>query len=147
MRYEESAGAVIFYLEGKEPKFLLLKYPTYWGFAKGLIESGENVEQTAVREVEEETGFKGLKMIPGFTFMQEWFYKFNDELIKKKATFFLAQVDKKQASEVKLSSEHEAFEWLSYDQAIKIMKVKNNRDMLAKAYEFIKKDEKQKKLF
>jgi 8-oxo-dGTP pyrophosphatase MutT (NUDIX family) len=146
MKYEESAGIVIFYLEGKEPMFLLLKYPTYWGFAKGIIEKGESIEETAKREVEEETGFKGLDILPGFDFVQEWFYRFDGELIQKKATFLLAKVRKEQAKNVKLSPEHEAFEWLSYENAIEKMKIKNNREMLKKAYDFIKKQEKQKKL-
>jgi len=146
MKHEESAGAVIFYLDGKEPIFLLLKYPTYWGFAKGIIEKGESVEETAKREVEEETSFNELEILPGFEFVQEWFYRFNGELIQKKATFLLAKAKKEQAKDVKLSQEHEAFEWLSYENAIEKMKIKNNKEMLKKASEFIKKHETQKKL-
>ncbi|MEM4230406.1 MAG: NUDIX domain-containing protein [Candidatus Pacearchaeota archaeon] len=146
MKYEESAGAILFYLENREPKFLLLKYPTYWGFAKGLIEKGEEAEETARREVEEETGFKNIEILPDFKFVQEWFYRFDGELIKKKAIFFLAKVKKEEADKVKLSLEHEAFSWDSYEQAIEKMKIKNNREMLTKAYEFIKQEGKQKKL-
>lgn len=146
MRHEESSGAVIFYLEKNEPIFLLLKYPTYWGFAKGIIEENESIEETARREVEEETGFKNLEIIPGFSFIQEWFYRFNGELIRKKATFLLATVDKTDSGKVKLSEEHEAFEWLSFEEAMKKMKIKNNKEMLTKALEFIKSDGKQKKL-
>ena len=50
-KQEISAGALIFYIENNEPFFLLLKYPTYWGFPKGHIEKGENEEQTAKREI------------------------------------------------------------------------------------------------
>jgi 8-oxo-dGTP pyrophosphatase MutT (NUDIX family) len=146
MRHEVSAGAVIFYLEKDEPVFLLLKYPTYWGFAKGIIEENESIEETARREVEEETGFRNLEIIPGFNFMQEWFYRFNGELISKKATFLMARVDKENSRKVKLSQEHEAFEWLTFEEAMKKMKIKNNKEMLTKAYNFIKSGEIQKKL-
>jgi len=147
MKYEESAGIIVFYLDGKEPKFLLLKYPTYWGFAKGIIEKGESIEETAEREVEEETGFKDLEILPGFTFVQEWFYRFKGELIKKKATFLLGKIKKEDAEKVRLSQEHEDFSWNSYEDAIEKMKIKNNKDMLTKSYEFIKGSGKQKKLF
>lgn len=147
MKYEESAGIILFYFEGKEPKFLLLKYPTYWGFAKGLIEKGESVDETAKREVEEETGFKEPEILPGFIYVQEWFYRFKGELIKKKATFLLARIKEEDAKNVKISQEHEAFEWFGYEDAIDKMKVKNNREMLTKAYEFISHEGKQKRLF
>jgi len=138
-KYEESAGAVIFYMDNSEPVFLLLKYPTYWGFAKGLIEKKENIEETARREIEEETGFKNINIIPGFQYIQEWFYKLNGQLIKKKATFLLAEIPKEQAEKVVLSQEHEGFAWLKFEDALKKMKIKNNKEMLKKACEFIKK--------
>jgi 8-oxo-dGTP pyrophosphatase MutT (NUDIX family) len=34
-----------------------------WDLPKGKIENNESIEQTAIREVEEETGVKGLKII------------------------------------------------------------------------------------
>jgi 8-oxo-dGTP pyrophosphatase MutT (NUDIX family) len=139
-RYEESSGAVIFYLENNEPFFLLLKYPSYWGFAKGLIEKDENIEQTMRREVEEETGLKDVELLPGFSYIQEWFYRFEGKLVKKKAVFLLAKVDKKVRDTIKLSYEHEAFEWNSFEEAIKKMKIKNNRGMLTSAYNFIKEN-------
>lgn len=33
-----------------------------WDFPKGKVESGENFDQTAVREVEEETGLQGITL-------------------------------------------------------------------------------------
>ena len=36
--------------------------------------------------------------------------------------------------------------WLNYEDAMKKMKIKNNKEMLKEAYEFIKEYEKQKKL-
>ena len=46
---EKSAGAIIYYADEKGPKFLLLKYKTYWGFAKGIIEAEEGMEEHHVR--------------------------------------------------------------------------------------------------
>jgi len=145
MKYEKSAGAIVYYVN-KEIKFLLLKYPTYWGFAKGLVEENEKEEETAVRELEEEAGLKG-KIIPGFKFKQEWFFRLNNETIKKKATFFLVKVSEEEAEKVKISFEHEEFAWLTFSEAIEKMKIKSNKEMLRKAYEFIFKFEKQKTIF
>jgi len=148
MRYDQSAGAIIYYMKDKEPMFLLLKYPTYWGFSKGIIEKDEEPEQTAIRELEEETGISvdKIELIPGFTFIQNWIYRFKGELIKKKATYILVEVSQENSKKVTLSSEHEDFQWSNYENSLKIMRVKNNREMLKEAYDFIKENKKQTSL-
>jgi|SRR3989344_258013 len=146
MKQEKSAGAVIYTID-ENLKFLLLKYKTYWGFAKGMIESQETIEETAKREIQEETSLDAINIIPGFKHIQKWFYKLNNETVSKEAVFLLAKVSKEAAEKVKISFEHENFAWLSYEDAIKKMKIKNNREMLEKAYEFILEFEKQKTLF
>jgi len=145
VKFEFSAGLIVYYKDDKEIKFLLLKYPTYWGFVKGLIEKDEEAKETALRELEEEAGIKA-EILPGFKEKQEWFFRFRGQLIKKQAVFFLAKTTKREAGKVKISWEHEDFAWLSYDRALEKMKIKANKEMLRKAYEFIKKYEKQKRL-
>jgi len=144
VKQEKSAGAVIYYLDS-EPKFLLLKYPTYWGFAKGWLEQEESEKEAAIREIEEETGLK-VEIIPGFSYHQKWFFKLKNELINKEATFFLAKISKEEAEKVKISEEHEDFKFLSYKDALKISKIKANKEMLKAAYDFIQEYEKQKRL-
>lgn len=147
MEEKKSAGIILYYFDDKEkePYFLLLKYPTYWGFAKGMIEKDETEEIAAVREVKEETNLN-VEIIPGFKFSQDWFFKMNNETIKKHAIFFLGKVNREEAKNVKISDEHEDFAWLTYQDALKKMKIKNNKEMLTSAREFILDFEKQKKL-
>ena len=144
-RHEKSAGAVIFYLSDK-PMYLLLKYPTYWGFAKGIIEEGEQIEDTVRREVEEETSLDNIKILQGFIQKQTWFYRLQGELINKEALYLLAQIDINDKDKVKISSEHENFSWCNLPEALEKMKLKANKEMLIKAEEFIKEKNKQKTL-
>jgi len=145
VEYQKSAGLIIYYID-KEIKFLLLKYPSYWGFVKGIIEKGEDEKKTALRELEEETGIKNAEVIPDFEERQGWFFKLKGKLIRKEAMFFLAKVNKEEASRVKISSEHEDFCWCNLEESFKKMKIKQNKEMLTKAEKFIKEYEKQKKL-
>lgn len=145
MRQEKSSGAVIYYSDGGKIYFLLLKYPTYWGFAKGWIEENESEEQAAIREIKEETSLQ-VSLIPGFRYEQKWFFRMNGETIKKEASFFLAKVTWEEAGKTKISKEHDDFSWLEYDSAIKKMRVKDNKLMLASALKFIQEYEMQKKL-
>jgi 8-oxo-dGTP pyrophosphatase MutT (NUDIX family) len=53
------AGGVVYRLDGTTPEFLLVTAraaPSIWVLPKGHIEEGETPEQTAVREVFEESG-------------------------------------------------------------------------------------------
>ena len=62
MKHEISAGAVVYAYKHTTCYYLLLLYESgYWGFVKGKSESGETLEQTAVREIAEETG---IEIIP-----------------------------------------------------------------------------------
>lgn len=142
VEYQKSAGLIVYYKdsEDKNIRFLLLKYPSYWGFVKGIIEGDENEEKTALRELEEEAGIKA-EIIKGFKEKQEWFFKLKGKLIRKQAIFFLAKTTKEQADKVKISFEHEDFVWLNYEEALKKMKIKQNKEMLRKSYELIEKYE------
>lgn len=144
-RFEKSAGAVIFYRKAGEIKFFLVK-SSYWGFVKGLVEKDEKPEQTMRREIQEEAGLKNIAIIKGFKQTQKWFYRFEGEFIRKEAIFLLVEVLEQEAKKTKISFEHADFKWVGLDEALKLMRIKQNKEMLKQAYNFIKKD-KQKRLF
>ena len=56
MKKEKSCGAVVIKLENDELKFLIIRqHDNCWGFPKGHVEKGETEEETAIREIKEET--------------------------------------------------------------------------------------------
>jgi len=142
---EKSAGAIIYKIENGEPRYLLLHYPSgHWEFAKGHIEEGEEPERAAMREIEEETGLKDIKIIPGFKEYSKYFFRKNYDLVgeaKKKApwvfklvVFYLAET---KTEEVKISHEHKGFLWLPYEQALRRLTYKNAKELLKKAHEYL----------
>lgn len=54
-----AAGGVV---TNKEGKVLFIYRNDKWDLPKGKLDKGESLEQCAIREVEEETGVKGLKI-------------------------------------------------------------------------------------
>jgi 8-oxo-dGTP pyrophosphatase MutT (NUDIX family) len=102
VKFEFSAGGIVFRGAqdfGSEPQFskkkieiLVCQHSQYhgWVFPKGLIGDhvkGEQKEDTALREVEEETGVKG-KIIKLLEPVKYW-YAFEGEKIKKTVYYFL----------------------------------------------------------
>ena len=145
MPKEKSAGAVIFRTENGKPYYLLLRYYSgHWEFAKGHIEKGESNEETVRREIEEETGIKEIKIIPGFKEYVKYFFRASYDLVdeeKKKApwifklvVFYLVQTKE---TEVKISKEHKDFIWLPFEDALKKLTYKNAKEILKKANDFI----------
>lgn len=135
MPREISAGAVLF-RHNQEIKYLLLHYESgHWDFPRGGIEKGESEEETARREIWEETGIEDLEFIPGFREKTFWFYRREEETIYKEAIFLLAQT---KTEEVKLSFEHKGYKWLNYEEAEKQLTFKNGKVILEKANKFLK---------
>ncbi len=147
MIIEKSAGVIIFYVKDSEVYFLLLEYPTYWGFVRGKIEEHEKTEETIKREAQEEANISKLNLLEGFKETQGWFYRLKGKFIRKFAVYFLAEISQEQAKKVRVSFEHKSFKFLKLKDALKIMRIKNERLMLEKAADFIKEHKKQKKLF
>lgn len=56
---EVSAGGVIYRRRERQVEVALIHTGKRWGLPKGHVEAGERVEETAVREVREETGLLG----------------------------------------------------------------------------------------
>ncbi|MDP1538743.1 MAG: NUDIX domain-containing protein [bacterium] len=163
MVLEKSAGAIIFYREGNEIYYLLLHYPTqakrrvgdegklqrrqtsstdpekeYWGFPKGHIEKKEKLEETAKREVEEETGLKDIKFIDEFKEQEKYFFTENRKKIFKTATYLLSETKIK---EIKTSLEHLGFKWLPYEEALEQLTFKNAKEILKKANDHLNQKE------
>ncbi len=59
MRKEKSCGALVVRCGEHEPEILLIKHNGgHWAFPKGHVEGNETEEETALREVKEETGLE-----------------------------------------------------------------------------------------
>jgi len=76
-----AAGGVV---TNKEGKVLFIYRNDKWDLPKGKLDKGETIEDCAVREVEEETGVKGLKI--------ENFLKTTYHVFKRNGMFKLKEV-------------------------------------------------------
>ena len=126
---------MILFRRTPEPSYLLLHYESgHWDFPKGHIESGEDPEETAKRELQEETGISEIHLLDGYKQALRYFFRQKGIGIFKVVIFFLAETTQ---SEVTLSAEHVGFDWLPYDAALARLTFKNSRDLLIKANEHL----------
>ncbi|MGB5819313.1 MAG: NUDIX domain-containing protein [Saonia sp.] len=78
---EIAAGGVV---TNKEGKVLFIYRKDKWDLPKGKLEKGETIKEAALREVEEETGVKGLKI--------ENFLRTTYHVFKRNGTYKLKEV-------------------------------------------------------
>ncbi len=88
---EQKAGALIYARAGEELYFALVHdIFGYWTLSKGGVDEGETPEQTAVREIKEETNLD-IKIV-GTVGESEYIASHPEKgKIRKKVTFFLAE--------------------------------------------------------
>ena len=97
--------------------FLLLKrankkiYGHLWQGVAGKIETGESAWQAALRELNEETGLKPIRM-----FIADYVSKFYEQIGDRinLVPVFGIEVE---SEEVRLSDEHTEFRWMDVDEA------------------------------
>jgi len=131
-KQETSAGGVVFRQTPDGIKFLLIKDPyRKWGLPKGHVDSGESYEETADREVTEETGLEHL-VLHGSLGEIDWHFRFRGKLIHKCCHFFLFEAPTgspcPQAEEGIL-----ACQWFTYDEAVQTISYENARRILCQA--------------
>lgn len=83
-KYIEAAGGIV---KNSKEEILFIKRLGFWDFPKGKIEKGETSFNAAIREVEEETGVKGLQIIADLTPTYH-IYKHNKKRILKKTFWY-----------------------------------------------------------
>ncbi|MEM4634079.1 MAG: bis(5'-nucleosyl)-tetraphosphatase [Candidatus Anstonellaceae archaeon] len=132
---EKSCGAVIFSQESGRRLYLLLHYEEgHWDFPKGHNELGESEEETARREIREETGITQIEFLPNFRKTISYFYQRKGKKIFKEAVFFLA---KALQTKVSLSHEHVGYVWLDAKEAEKKITYQNSKEVLREAEKFL----------
>jgi ADP-ribose pyrophosphatase YjhB (NUDIX family) len=74
----QAAGGLVI----KDQKLLMIYRNDMWDLPKGKVESGEDIQDTALREVEEECGVQDLKIITKLPITHHVFYEDNKNKLK-----------------------------------------------------------------
>jgi dATP pyrophosphohydrolase len=135
-----SAQVVIFAETECGREFLLLKrvasHGGFWQSVTGSLEDEETHVEAAVREVGEETGIIAraedlidLMLVNTFEIAPQWQGKYAPGVTHNEEVCFALKVDK---CEVVIDSvEHDAWAWVDYDTAIRMLHWESNKRALA----------------
>ena len=138
MQQEVSAGGVVYRRDGEEIEVVLASRRTRrgdlaWGLAKGGIEAGESLEDAAVREVLEETGYTAeIESSLGET---RYFYVWEETRIRKTVHFFLMRCTGGDPDD--RDDEMEEIRWFPLERALKRAAYRGEREVLGRAAEIL----------
>ena len=104
-----------------------------WALPKGLVGTGESAEETALREVAEETGATGRLL--GKLGDVRYVYTWEGERVFKVVSFFLVRYSRGRLGDVPAEHAHEVAEvrWLPLEEAPRLLSYKGEREMASKA--------------
>lgn len=124
---EKSCGVIVFYND----KVLLIKHNLgHIGFPKGHVEGMETEEETAIREVKEETNCD-VEIIPGFRETITYSPKKN---ITKDVIFFIGKPLNKELSPQ--LAEVQKVDFVNYKEALNLLTYQDEKDLLKKALQY-----------
>ncbi|KAJ7335142.1 hypothetical protein JRQ81_013083 [Phrynocephalus forsythii] len=118
-------------------EYLLLQtsYGTHhWTPPKGHVDPGEDDLQTALRETQEEAGLDSSQFTVLEGFKKELNYTVKGK--PKTVIYWLAEM-KDCNTAVRLSSEHQAFRWLTLSEACKLAEYQDMQSVLKEAHQFL----------
>lgn len=134
MQYEKSCGAIVYRKFHGNVELLLIKNANggHWSFPKGHVEADETEEETALREIKEETG---IDVVLDVNFRQIITYAPKKD-IKKDVIYFLAK-----ATSYDYTAQEEEIaqiKWVEINHANSILSYDNDRQLVIKAKGIIK---------
>lgn len=128
MKQEKSCGAIVYRQSDEKTQLLLIKHRCsgHWSFPKGHVEAGEHENETALREVKEETGLD-IALEGGFRESVEYCPSPD---VKKQVVYFLG-VPKGGALQ-KQESEVSDICWLDIERALGEVTFNNDKMLIRK---------------
>jgi bis(5'-nucleosidyl)-tetraphosphatase len=130
-----SAGGIVFRKNGDKVEIVILGRDSdgVWGLPKGTPEPGESLEQTAIREVSEETGLE-VRIVDKVGVIEYWFAR-EGVRYHKWVHYYLMEALGGDTS--KHDVEYDRVEWVDAQTALKKLTFKNEVEMVAKALKMI----------
>ena len=135
MKTEKSCGAVVFTKDEGQLRYVIIRSKEgFYGFPKGHMEGGESEEETALREIREETGLN-VAIVDGFRTEDSHPFVRDGHTINKDIVYFLARYTGQTliAQEAELSGIY----LMDYQQAINAFQFESSKRILTQAHDFL----------
>jgi D-alanyl-D-alanine dipeptidase len=103
----------------------------HWGFPKGHSNKGESEQDTALRELEEETGITNIELVNGKTFFENYSFEKDSVQYEKSVKYFLGMVSSTNTQTPRdFKGEIPELKWLSFEDAKTLLTFPEAKEVL-----------------
>ena len=142
MNMEISAGGIIAWKSRVWHVLIMKDGHGNWTFPKGKVETGEELRETALREISEEVGLRDLTFISVLTPLRYWYFRVRS--IQKTVHYFLYVSSTRQVPIVQTEEGITEARWVTFSEAEKMIGYPDsNRPLLKEAHGILKESERK----
>ena len=136
--HQHSAGGVVFKKEHGRYKVCLVskREGKVWALPKGRLNEGETPEQTAIREILEETGHRTEILLKLDEIHYYFLVRETQTLYSKRVTFFLLKLLEENAQP--RDNENDSVVWLESSEAVRRLSYLNEKKIIKLAMGILK---------
>ena len=139
MYQKDKAYGVILVLRKdiEEDRFLILHQTHgHWGFPKGHGEKGETPLESAIRELQEETGITNIEFTDIPNIVDKYSFELGGKYYNKTVEYFFAFT--KDDKVIIQESEIQNYKWATYQEAMETFNYEETRKVLETAQKYLK---------
>lgn len=135
---EKSCGIIPLKVHNNTFLYLLIQHHAgHWGFPKGHVEPGESMVETAMRELEEETGLTLKKIFLKQAFEEKYTYHRDGKKRSKLVVYYLGLVE---GGKVKIQAkEIQDYAWVTLAEAIERLAHTEIKKILLRSQQYLGK--------
>ncbi len=136
-----SAGGVIYRTRSELIEIVICRHNDVgvWALPKGTPRKGERLEETALREVSEETGLL-TRIIDKIGYVQYWFVEDGVRYFKTVYYYLMEPVGGRIEDH---DTEFDEVRWCEISEALGLLSYKNDTDIVTRAREMVRSDREQ----
>jgi 8-oxo-dGTP pyrophosphatase MutT (NUDIX family) len=99
----------------KSKKALFIFRRGKWDLPKGKLDEGESIETCAIREIKEETGIEGIKIVKPLIITYHTYHQ-DKEFILKESHWYLVKANKEEATHPQEDEGIDDCKWVAKDE-------------------------------
>ena len=141
IKKEKSFGVIPVFRDKKDNfTFCLIQHAgEHWGFPKGHQDIGESEQETATRELKEETGISIVDLSNNQSFSEKYSFEKNNIKHNKSVKYFLgfaSSIDTKIPDDFK--DEISELKWVTYEEAKQLITFPEAKKILEQVFKYLK---------